>query len=148
MLLFWLMSIGSWVWVSYIWCECFVMKVCECFVMIVCECFVMIVCECFVTIVCKCFVMIVSSQIIAFLAYQLLTVPLRVDPLSPAPFSRLSHTALNIIIITECFRIALFSALDIIITECFRIALFSALEKTHCTHVVCDFEWVTASFKN
>ena len=56
--------------------------------------------------------MIEGSQIITFLAYQLLTLPLQVDPLSPTPFSWLSHTMVNIIIIIDCFYIALFSALE------------------------------------
>ena len=61
--------------------------------------------------VCGCFVTIEGSQIIAFLSYQLLTLPLRVDPFAPTPFSRLSNTVLNIIII-YCFHMALFSALE------------------------------------
>ena len=28
----------------------------------------------------------------------------------------------------------------------FYIVLFSALEQTHCAHVACDSEWVTATF--
>ena len=63
-----------------------------------------------------------------FLVRQLLTLSLRVDPLSRTHVSRLSHTALRIII------------------DCFNFALFSALGQTHCAHVACDSEWVTASF--
>ena len=58
-------------------------------------------------------------------AYQLLTLPLWVDPSFPTPFSFLSHTALNIIIIDH-----------------FYIALFSALKQTHCAHVTCWF-WIS-----
>ena len=41
--------------------------------------------------------MIEGLQIIAFLAYQLLTLHLWADHLSHTPFSQLSHTAFNII---------------------------------------------------
>ena len=36
--------------------------------------------------------------------------------------------------------------LIIIIMDCFYIAVFSALVQTHCTQVACDSEWVTVSF--
>ena len=57
-----------------------------------------------------------------FLVRQLLTLSLRVDPLSRTHVSRLSHTALRIII------------------DCFNFALFSALGQAHCAHVACDSE--------
>jgi len=61
---------------------------------------------------CECFVTTESSQIIAFLAYLPLTFPLKVDPLSPTPVSRLSH------IIIDRFY--------------YYITLFCALEQTYC----------------
>ena len=69
---------------------------------------------------CECFVTVEGSQLIVFLAYQLLTLPLWVDPLSPTHFSWLS---LHFIIV---------------IIDHFYIGLFSALKQTHCTHVTCD----------
>ena len=60
----------------------------------------------------KCFVT-EGSQVIA---YQLLTLPLRVDPLI------------------------------IIIIDQFYTVLFSALEQTHWAHVACDSQWATTSF--
>ena len=62
-----------------------------------------------------------------FLAYQLLALPLRVDPI---PFSWLSNTALIIIIITDCFY----------------TVLFSAHKQIHRAHVACYSEWLSSSF--
>ena len=65
--------------------------------------------------ICDCIVMIEGLQIISFLVFQLLTIPLQVDPLSPTPF-QVSHTALNILLLTIIyhFYIVLFSALELI----------------------------------
>ena len=69
-----------------------------------------------------------GSQIIA---YQLLTLPLWVDPLSP-PTVLLAQDFIIIIII--------------IIIDQFYTVLFSALEQTHCAHVACDSQWATTSY--
>ena len=52
-----------------------------------------------------------------------------IEDLSPTPFFRLSHNALNYYWWSLLY-----------------ITLFSALKQTHCTHVACGSEWVTASF--
>ena len=66
------------------------------------------------------FVTIEGSQIITFLAYQLLTLPLRLTLYPPTLL--LAHDFIIIIIIIDQFY----------------IVLFSALEQTHCAHVACD----------
>ena len=45
---------------------------------------------------CSCFATTEGPQIIVCLEYQLMTSDYGVDPLSPSPFSRLSHSALSI----------------------------------------------------
>ena len=69
--------------------------------------------------------MIEGSQVIAILVFQLLTIPLQVDPLSPTPF-QLSHTALNILLLTiigHFFYIVLFSALELTTVLMLRVIL-------------------------